>query len=112
MEVVEAPQRTRLSTRLVDRGIQQGWIRGVGERVETRPAGAPTTPWKTTPNAPRPHLFHHFDSLVVGKIHYKVTHQPDKYADPGDDKTPVTDDVYQRGNTRVDWFYELERIDG
>lgn len=110
--VVEAPSKTRLSTKLVNKGIAEGWIRGLGEEVVTRPAGTADNPWGATRNAPNPHLFRHFEKLVVGDVIYKVTRQPDKYADPGDDDTPVTPAVYSSGKTRVDWFYELERLSG
>jgi hypothetical protein len=83
-------------------------------------------------------VFHHYSALVLHLVdddgagydlRYRVTHQPDKYADnstPGeatddrpqadriasgnthDDDTPVTDELYAAGQTRVDHFYDLE----
>ena len=55
------------------------------------------------------HTFRHYEAMTVCGTRYKVTHQPDKYADPGDDDTPVTDEVYGSGQTRVDHFYGLKR---
>jgi len=92
-----------------------------------RPAGAPGAKNVPTINAPAPHVFSHYTYLtfhmVDGDYRYKVVHQPDKYADysvathpdqveafEGDDTTPVTDEVYDAGATRVDWFYGLELV--
>ena len=66
-------------------------------------------------------VFHTLD----GDVRYRVTHNPDKYADdstvgernmPNDDNshgddTPVTDEMYASGQTRVDHFYDLVRED-
>jgi hypothetical protein len=52
-------------------------------------------------------VFHFLD----GDVRYEVTHQPDKYADPGDDETPVTEKVYKAGKTRVDHFYGLKLVE-
>ena len=35
--------------------------------------------------------------LQTGDVRYRVTHQPDKYDDPGEES-----------GSRVDWFYDLE----
>lgn len=99
------PADTTAGTSWVAEAIREGWLVGEGERVVHRPGGPAEWPWAKT------HTFVHFDALVVrtldGDVRYRVTHQPDKYADPGDDDTPVTDDVYAAGATRVDHFYGL-----
>jgi hypothetical protein len=112
VEVVgDAPQVTRVPTSWVTRGVAEGWLELVNGRMEHRPGGPPEDPWKVT------HSFQHADAIrfktVDGEpeVVYNVTHQPDKYADDGDglsdDVTPVTDQMYREGNTRVDWFYDL-----
>jgi hypothetical protein len=104
----EPPDTARLSTTLVKQGIEEGWIVGEGQKVVTRPAGPADDPWRVSTVAPTPHIFHHFDALVVAGVRYKVTHQPDKYAAEGDDTTTVTPAKYAAGATRVDHFYDLD----
>jgi hypothetical protein len=120
---LELPQRTTLSTRRVVAGIREGWIVGEGERIVTRPSGPPGAKWfGQEPN----HTFAHYDTLVFktlnhGDVRYKVVRQPDKYADYGaatfpdrvqefdaDEETPVTDEIYNAGATRVHNDYRLE----
>lgn len=105
----EIPSPCRLPTSWVARGIAEGWLTGEGHQVVLRPSGPADNPWR--PDKP-PHVLHHFDTLVLhtvdGDVRFRVVHQPDKYADPGDDDTPVTEDVYAAGATRVDWFYGVE----
>jgi hypothetical protein len=111
----EIPQAPRLPTSFVARGVAEGWIVGEGHHPVMRPAGRADNPWAPTDAAPQPHVFHHYDMLVLrtvdGDVRYRVVHQPDKYADPGDDDTPVTDDAYASGQTRVDHFYVLELLE-
>jgi hypothetical protein len=108
----ETPQTCRVSTSVVAKGVSEGWIVGEGHQPVMRPSGRPDNPWAPTDVAPTPHVFHHYACLVFltvdGELRYRVVHQPDKYADPGEDDTPVTDDVYATGQTRVDHFYDLE----
>jgi len=108
---VDPPAALRLSTGWVQQALAAGWATAEGHRVETRPAGKASDPWAPTPTAPSPHVFHHYDAIVLkgmdGDLRYRVTHQPDKYAEQGDDDTPVTDEVYASGETRVDHFYDL-----
>lgn len=123
-KAVDPPAATRVAEGFVQRGIAAGWLTGEGHRYVVRPAGTAAAPHAPTPAAPGPHVFHHYDALVFhttgGDVRYRVTHQPDKYADyaeatypdrvpgfDGDDDTPVTDEVYAAGATRVDWFYDL-----
>ena len=104
----EAPAETAVGTTYVAEAIREGWIVGEGERVVHRPGGPDGNRWKKT------HTFVHYDALVLrtldGDVRYRVTHQPDKYADPGDDDTPVTDEAYAAGATRVDHFYGLALV--
>jgi hypothetical protein len=87
-----------------------------------RPGGPPED--KDRPDVS--HIFRQADVLVfhtrAGDIRYKVVHNPDKYADhddrtfevkrfKADDDTPVTDEIYAAGATRVDHFYDLVRED-
>jgi hypothetical protein len=107
--VGEPPASCRLPTSWVARGIAAGWLTGEGHQVVTRPSGPASDPWR--PDKP-PHIFHHYTRLVLhtadGDVPYRVVHQPDKYADPGDDTTPVTEQAYADGATRVDWWYGVE----
>lgn len=120
IETEEPPARTQVPTSWVAKGVAEGWVLLEGEKVVHRPGGTPDNKWAPT------HTFTHADAIILdtvdGQVRYKVTHQPDKYADdseatgekrlPGENSlsndTPVTDDLYEAGQTRVDWFYELE----
>ncbi len=103
------PAETTVGTKYVAEAIAEGWLVGVGERLVHRPGGPPSNVWRET------YTFAHYDELVFrtldGDVRYRVTHQPDKYADPGDDDTPVTDEVYRAGATRVDHFYALALVE-
>jgi len=105
----ELPAVARVPTSWVDRGRIEGWIVVEGERVVHRPGGPVGNPFAVT------HTFKHCDVIVIkaldGDVRYTVTHQPDKYAVDGDDSTPVTDEVYAAGGTRVDWFYDIDLED-
>lgn len=102
----------RLSTTFVADGIREGWITGVNAQPVVRPAGPEQHVWNSGQSG-QPHVFMHYDALVFhtldGDVTFKVTHQPDKYADTAeaDDKTPVTPETYAAGATRVDWFYTV-----
>lgn len=101
----DAPERCVVPTSFVTAGVSEGWVELVGSKPVHRPGGAPGNEWSVT------HTFVHAKSVVLktadGDVRYRVVHQPDKYATSGDDD-PVTDDVYEAGDTRVDWFYGLE----
>jgi len=105
VELVDPPHECSVPTGWVDRGVVEGWIEQVNARAVGRPAGPADEPASVI------HRFTHADQLVFhtldGEFVYDVTHQPDKYAVDGDDDTPVTDEVYAAGATRVDWFYRL-----
>lgn len=105
----EAPDRTTITTQLLDQGISEGWLSVENDRVVVRPGGEPGNEWRTD----RVHTFRHADSVtfktVDGDVTYRVLHQPDKYADPGDDNTKVTPEIYEAGATRVDHFYVIEK---
>lgn len=103
VELLDAPHHTEVPVGTVDRGRAEGWITVEGEQVVHRPGGPASDLWRVT------HTFRHYDTVTICGVRYRVTHQPDKYADPGDDDTPVTEDVYQAGDTRVDHFYGMER---
>jgi len=109
----------QLSTNFVENGKAEGWLDTEGDRVVFRPAGPADDPLNGK------HTFVHFDVLTVhtidGDVRFRVTRQPDKYADyaeatypdavkkfkAGDD-TAVTPEIYAAGATRVDWFYVLK----
>lgn len=103
VELLDAPEHAKVPVHVVDRGRDEGWITVEGEEVVHRPGGPPSNLWRVT------HTFRHYEAMTVCGVRYVVTHQPDKYADPGDDSTPVTDEVYASGQTRVDHFYGLKR---
>jgi hypothetical protein len=119
-----APDETGISTTKVDEGQKEGWISATGEQVVIRPSGPAHNKWLGDP-----HIFKHYDTItfhtVDGDITYRVTHQPDKYADDRvaderhmlnpeddvlDDDEPVTDERYAAGETRVDWWYGLRKV--
>lgn len=114
----------RMNTQAVLDGKAEGWITTTGDRSVLRPGGP-----AANPEDPRYlHHFQHFDTLTIhtldgDDVTFKVTHQPDKYADSGaandrdaiepfeaDDDTPVTAEMYEVGATRVDHFYDLKRV--
>jgi hypothetical protein len=103
----DPPAVTSAGESWVAEAIREGWAVGVGERVVHRPGGPADNVWAKT------HTFRHYAAIefhtIAGVVKYRVTHQPDKYADPGDDDSPVTDEVYAAGATRVDHFYGLTR---
>lgn len=103
-----APDECRLSTAFVERAIHEGWLTGIGENMVRRPAGPadnPTRAW---------HYFVHYDELVFhtldGDVEYRVTRQPDKYIDSDDPNESMTDEAYRSGETRVDHFYTVEKV--
>jgi hypothetical protein len=116
MEIVgDPPAKVRIPTSTVSKGLNEGWITGTLDKVVHRPGGPQSDLWAVT------HTFKHYSTLTVCGTRYRVTYQPDKYADysqatdaeaveafEGDDKTEVTTDIYDAGATRVDWFYDLE----
>jgi hypothetical protein len=107
VEIVgDPPAETTLSTRLVAKGIAEGWITASGERVVHRPGGPAANRWAVT------HTFMQYDELTVCGVGYRVAHNPDKYTADGDDDTPVTDEAYEAGGTRVDSFYHLAKVEG
>lgn len=114
VKVLDAPSTTRVPTSWVDRGVAEGWLEGVNARPVVRPAGARQDVWNSSQTG-RPHLFIHYDEIIIkgvdGNVRYRVTHQPDKYVADGDDDARVTPDIYTAGNTRVDWFYDLELVE-
>jgi len=117
--VGEPPARATVSTKVVLAGWDEGWIELENSRPEHRPGGpAGARQWKVT------HTFIHADTIVVKTVHgdvrYTVVHQPDKYVvvdrvehrkyteEVIDPDAPVTLEVYEAGDTRVDNFYKLE----
>jgi hypothetical protein len=106
--VGDVPASTMLTPAFVEVGKIEGWVETEGDRVVYRPAGPANDRMQSR------HTFVHYDTVILktldGVVRFKVTHQPDKYAD-GDgasDRTKVTDDHYTAGRTRVDNFYRLE----
>jgi hypothetical protein len=107
VEIVgEVPEQTSVPTGWVAKAKAEGWVTVEGETVVHRPGGSPDNLWGTT------HTFLHADSITIhtvdGDVKYNVVHQPDKYVEDGSDDDEVTDEIYQAGETRVDWFYGLE----
>lgn len=100
-----APAATTMGTAFIDRGTDEGWLSTEGETVVTRPSGPGSNPWKGTP-----HVFRHFERIVLhtvdGDVTYRVVHQADKYALEGYEQP--TPEQYAAGETRVDWFVTLE----
>lgn len=113
VQIVDAPDRCSVPTGWVNKGMAEGWLELEGPKVVSRPAGPAHDPHSGT------HQFIHAEALVIhtvdGDVRYRVVHQPDKYATspdpntPADDDTPVTPEGYAAGETRVDWFYGLQR---
>lgn len=108
--VGDLPKQTRVPTTWVTRGIAEGWIELENPQMVHRPGGPPEDPWRIT------HTFTNADAIILktpkleSNIKFRVKHNPDKYAEDGDDQTPVTPEVYSDGATRVDWFYDLELV--
>lgn len=111
----DAPVSCKVPTSWVARGIAEGWLEGVNERPVVRPAGPTQNVWNSS-HTGQPHLFMHYDALILkcvdGDVRYEVTHQPDKYVDSDDPSESVTPEIYAAGNTRVDHFYELTLAEG
>lgn len=122
IQLLEAPDYCELATSFVDAGAAEGWIELENARLVRRPAGPAETPTRAW------HVFMHADAITFkttdGEVRYKVVHQPDKYADdrrPDEkgyldpledvlgDEEPVTKERYAAGETRVDWFYGVQK---
>lgn len=108
VQLVDAPDEVRVSTTVIMDGRREGWVTLEGERVVHRPSG-PAGDEHRTPA----HTMMQADAVVFhtvdGDVRYRVTHNPDKYVDGDDDEAEVTPDIYEAGQTRVDWFFDLER---
>lgn len=104
----DPPQTCTVSTSWVTTGISEGWLESDGATPIVRPSGVTQDQWS---GQQQPHLFLHIETLVIktvdGDVRYRVVHQPDKYAEDGDDEMLVTPDMYEAGATRVDHFYGL-----
>jgi hypothetical protein len=103
---VDPPQTAEVGMTWAANAAREGWLELENEQIVHRPGGPTNDKWAIT------HTFRHADALVFktvkGDVRYRVTHQPDKYVAEGDDSTPVTDEEYASGNTRVDWVYRVE----
>jgi hypothetical protein len=108
--VGDPPEKVSCSQNLVMKGMAEGWIHEEGHEVITRPAGPPGAPWRPTPTAPTPHVFHHFTYLTVCGVRYQVVRNPDKFK-KGSHKAKVTEEVYDSGDTEVDWTYDLKKVE-
>lgn len=106
---IDDQNETTISTRKVAEGVAEGWITLEDVEIVHRPGGPAGYPWGLT------HTFQQAGTVVFhtvdGDVRYRVVHQPDKYHVDGDD-TPVDDAAYAAGQTRIDWFYGLERDNG
>jgi hypothetical protein len=111
----DAPDKTQIPTRYVDEAVVQGWMKRINQRAHVRPAGPTMDDPLSTYNG-TPHTFIHCDEIHIkttqGVVKYKVTHQPDKYVEGESDDTLMTPEHYESGNTRVDHFYGVEKING
>jgi len=124
VSLVSAPKVTTISTSLLQQAVGEGWASVEGANAVVRPAGPTQDVWNST-HTGQPHVFIHHDRIVFhtldGDVVYRVTRQPDKYADHGaatypdqvkafkaTDDTQVTPDIYAAGATRVDHFYVIE----
>lgn len=124
VELEVAPDETGISTTALEVGRREGWITVEGESPVVRPGGPTDDKYRVT------HTFVHIDKIIFktlsGDVTYKVVHQPDKYADDRvpdergmlsseddvlEDDEPVTDERYAAGETRVDWWYGLKKVD-
>jgi hypothetical protein len=120
----DPPRYTRISTRLVSRGVSEGWASLVDEEVVHRPGGPPGDLWAVT------HTFRQASEVVLhahdSDVRYRVIHNPDKYAvvdreqvsdEKGlavpiiDPKKKVTEEIYAAGDTDINWYYDLELVD-
>lgn len=126
----DPPTEATIPTGMVVTGVSEGWIERVNPTHVMRPAG-PTQDVMESGHSGNPHFFTHCDEMIFkmhdGDYRYRVVHQPDKYAVTGknlvneekglyleviDPEMPVTPEIYALGETRVDNFYGLERVDG
>lgn len=107
IEVTDPPEACRVPTSWVNRAVAEGWLTLHEPVVVTRPGGPAHDPYGVT------HTFIHASGMTLdtvdGDLVYRVVHQPDKYVADGDDDTAMTAEHYAAGNSRVDWFYGLER---
>lgn len=107
--------KCNVSQRYVSTAVSEGWMTRVNERAVVRPAGRTQAHLESSQTG-TPHVFIHADEIHIktldGDVKYRVIHQPDKYAATGGDKKKVTPEMYEAGETRVDWFYGLELING
>jgi hypothetical protein len=126
----EPPEETTVATGYVDNAVAEGWMSRVNERAVVRPAGPKQNVYNST-HTGAPHVFLHCDEIVFhtvrGDTRYRVIEQPDKYAvvdldvineEKGlvreiiDPEKKVTQEIYEAGQTKVQHFYRLERING
>jgi hypothetical protein len=100
-ETCQVPQDYALAARA------EGWLTMEEDSTVYRPS-AP----RDQPTSQPPHVFVHCKAIVIHTpdraIRYKVVRQPDKYAADGDERTKVTDKMYDAGETVVDKHYDLE----
>jgi len=116
-----APEAARVPDNVILQGASEGWITLEGAKPVMRPAGPTPDDWVSS-HTGQPHVFMQADAVIFhtvdGDIRYKVTHNPDKYADhdeatweirkfKGGDDVKVTREMYEAGATRVDHFFDL-----
>jgi hypothetical protein len=101
VELEEAPERAKLPYSWVQRGVGEGWLELVNQRVVHRPGGPASDPWRVT------HTFVQADEVIFhcidGDWRYTVVENPDKYA--GSD----SDEVGEAGSqdAAVYWSYHV-----
>lgn len=102
----EPPAELEMSVSYVALAVHEGWMELEDAEPVHRPGGPAENQWALT------HTFMQASAIVMhfesGDVRYKVVHQPDKYVADGTDKTKVTPEHYEAGNTRVDGFYGLK----
>lgn len=89
----------------VDYAERQDFIRLVGQRPQTRPAGTKDNPFSKV------HTFIHADELVLRMAdrdyRYTVVGQPDKY-----DASGAPSDAAGDPTTEVRWYYDADLMEG
>jgi hypothetical protein len=94
------PPLVRAPMSWVTRGVNEGWIRRVAEKIVERPGGNKEKPWRIK------HTFVQCDYIIIkamdGDVRYRVIGQPDKYHNG-----PEATDAISDPNSEVRWYYDM-----
>jgi hypothetical protein len=86
-----APKRVTVPTKVIWKGVSEGWIEVEEETLVHRSGGPPEDAWRLT------HTFRHIDAFTIdtvdGPVRYEVTQQPDKWPDEKDGDAGFGGDV-------------------